>query len=80
MKHTTLEGILIILWLASAWLGHYLGRQRGRPATGCLAGLLLGPIGWVLVALERRGPCPHCRQIIDSRATVCPHCQQSNRR
>ena len=44
--------MLTMGWLAlSAWLGYWIGSQRGRGGAGALLGLCLGPLGWLIAAV-----------------------------
>lgn len=49
-------GAILVIWIVIFWaLGDYVARQTGRSATeGVLLGLLLGPLGLILVALLPR--------------------------
>lgn len=71
-----MESIVIMLLLAGPLIGSLVGLARGRLFFGFFLGLLLGPIGWIIVALctDLRHKCPACFGSIDPRATVCRHC------
>ncbi|MDB2556540.1 hypothetical protein N9X77_01055 [Luminiphilus sp.] len=47
-------GIIVLLTLVSAGVGAALGAFLNRVAKGALLGLLLGPIGWVILFLLPR--------------------------
>jgi hypothetical protein len=80
------------VWLISGIFAASIYSRKGRSGiVGFLAGLLLGPIGVLIAALTspdrahlRRQAveagllreCPHCYELIDSRATVCPQCHR----
>lgn len=70
---------LLVLWAIFGVVGAWIGERRGgRGGMGCLAGILLGPIGWLIMAVTGpdKLPCPHCRERIHEAATVCPKCQR----
>jgi hypothetical protein len=43
----------LLLWAVFGVIGYFIGSQKGRPMEGVVLGLLLGPIGWLVV---RFGP------------------------
>ena len=49
-------GIIVLLTLVSAGVGAALGATLNRVAKGALLGLLLGPIGWIILFLLPRVP------------------------
>jgi len=68
---------LVVLWALFAVVGYYIGKSRGKGETGCVLGLLLGPLGWIIAAVlapAGEHACPHCRERIHPEATICPHC------
>ncbi len=70
-------GVLTGLWLSfGALTGHIAQHKNIGFGVGCLLGLLLGPIGTVLVLVMRSGlrKCPHCDEEVKPRATICKHC------
>tara|TARA_B100000497_G_scaffold116843_1_gene141587 strand:- start:703 stop:873 length:171 start_codon:yes stop_codon:yes gene_type:complete len=44
-------GIIVLLTLMCAGVGAALGSTLNRAAKGALLGLLLGPIGWIILFL-----------------------------
>ena len=75
----------IFVWLLVGGLvGAICGEPRRRPVAGAVLGVLLGPIGWLIVlASDDRLSCPHCggklpmtwREYRRGRGvTVCSHC------
>lgn len=73
-------------WLASvglgAVIGSVVGASRHRPLAGAIWGALLGPIGWLIVAVgpddaERRAKrCPHCLGLLPLQQVECAHCNR----
>ena len=73
-----MECVLLSWLIAGPLIGLGLGIRRGQPIGGCFLGLLLGPLGWLLVLVSedsRRTPCPACREPIMKDAEVCPFCR-----
>lgn len=70
--------ILLALAALFAALGYFVGRTKGRPDEGAVLGLVLGPLGLLIILLveDKRPRCPHCREAIAPGAEICPHCQQ----
>jgi hypothetical protein len=80
----------ILFWaVVFGAVGQAIGARRGmRPIKGVLIGLILGPIGWILLALlptseeeqvranrqQGRKRCPQCAEWVQRGAKVCPHC------
>lgn len=68
--------MVVLLWFAFALVGGLIGRSKGRVLAGVLWSLLLGPIGWIIVALSKGNlqQCPSCRSWVDPQAIACPKC------
>jgi hypothetical protein len=79
--------LMFAAWAASGVIGYFIAKSKNRdPQTGCLWGVFLGPIGWLVVALsEDRAPsksddgrqlkkCPWCAEMVLAEAVVCKHC------
>ncbi len=72
--------VAIWLWVAIGGLiGAAIGTKKNRALGGFVLGLILGPIGWLLVAvgpdLREKGPsCPHCGGEMALGKAVCRHC------
>lgn len=47
-----------LFWLVCSLVGHWVGRARGRPVAGFFFGLLLGPIGCLIVGVLPRESVP----------------------
>lgn len=57
-------------------IGGLIGIQRRRFLSGVVWGLILGPIGWLLVLLlaDCRPKCPECKSPLNDGATRCHRC------
>jgi hypothetical protein len=66
-------------WIACVLIGALIGKYKGRADSGVLWSALLGPIGWIVVALmeDLRPKCPHCRGVIPAGARKCMHCGEN---
>jgi hypothetical protein len=67
-------GLGIVL---QTFIGGAIGEAaRGQFLSGCLLGMLLGPLGWVLVLAvnDKRRKCPSCRGAVPGDAMKCRHC------
>jgi hypothetical protein len=79
---TACLGVLVLLFFVaviSAAIGAAIGEAKGRPGLGAVLSLLVGPIGWLVVAMlpsaQEAGPlCPHCGGVTVSGAAVCKNC------
>ena len=68
---------LIVIWACFGIGAVIVASNRGD--SGCTAflwGVLLGPIGLLIVILSGGRRCPHCKSKIHQQATICPMCQQ----
>jgi hypothetical protein len=63
-------------WLACVLVGALIGKYKGRVDSGIVWSALLGPIGWLFVALmeDLRAKCPHCLGVVVEGARKCMHC------
>lgn len=69
------------LWVSGLTLlctavGALVGWWKGRTLAGLVWGTVLGPIGWIVVALARPEPhaCPRCANTHREFARACRHC------
>ena len=73
-------GILILyglmMSLFSVLVGALIGKHKGRIASGFVWSLLLGPLGWLIVALMKdlRPKCSECGGVVVSGARKCKNC------
>ncbi len=73
---------IIVMWffwwfLIAGAIGHAIGKRRRRGTfASIMLGVLLGPVGWVALALgpDYRPRCPECKGVIDIDAKRCRHC------
>lgn len=68
--------VLLLGALVGALVGRMIGARRGRERAGTWWGLLLGPLGWLIVAAgpDLRPKCPACRGPVEPDATRCRGC------
>jgi predicted RNA-binding Zn-ribbon protein involved in translation (DUF1610 family) len=67
----------IIIWiLVGGLVGHLCGQARGRKTEGTIWGIVLGPIGWlvILCGKDARPRCPECGGVVVAGARKCQHC------
>lgn len=66
----------MLVCLASSIIGGLIGILRGRGVDGIVLGLLVGPIGWLLIWLgpDKRRKCPACLGVVPEGARKCCHC------
>jgi hypothetical protein len=71
------DEMMLLLWVPVGLLiGALVGQTKGRTGAGAVLGLLLGPIGWLAVALgpSMKPKCPLCGGIIVQGAIRCKNC------
>ena len=68
--------ILIFGLFLNLGLGAIIGQRKGRTGMGLLLGFLLGPIGWILIALgpNMKPKCSQCGGVLADGAKKCMHC------
>jgi hypothetical protein len=67
----------LVIWAAVGFIGGVaIGWRRNRWLLGPLLGIVLGPLGWLLVARmpSRLQECPQCSRIVAAGAPTCRHC------
>jgi predicted amidophosphoribosyltransferase len=71
--------ILIIPWFLFGIIAAAIGAKKGEGCLSLILGLLLGPIGILIVLLSKgnRQTCPYCRELVHKDAAICRHCGKS---
>lgn len=68
----------ILAWLIiGSLVGALCGKYKGRVAEGIAAGMVLGPLGWLLMLLAKdmRARCPECGGLVVQGVRRCQHCR-----
>jgi hypothetical protein len=77
----------VMLWFTvsigvGALIGALVGLSKHRLLAGAVWGAILGPVGWLIVAIgpdeaQRRAKrCPHCLGLLPVRQPECAHCNR----
>ncbi|TDI78164.1 MAG: hypothetical protein E2O81_03195 [Betaproteobacteria bacterium] len=70
--------VWILVWVVCVITASILGFRKGTGASSFFFGLILGPLGVILVHISKgkRVACPFCDKLIYKASPVCPHCLQ----
>ena len=77
--------LILLLWLMWGLLAARSREKRNRSqGAGWALGLLFGPLGWLIAALQApvaapvdmgtMARCPHCAELVQAAAVKCKHC------
>jgi hypothetical protein len=66
----------LIGWIVCVLIGALIGKYRGRVDSGIIWAAILGPIGWLIVALmeDKRPICRFCGGVVVPGAIKCKNC------
>lgn len=71
---------ILVYFVLFGAIGMAIGQRKGRTLAGLVWAMILGPLGWLVVALGPNlgGPktdkCPHCAGIVPVGQPKCNHC------
>lgn len=73
-----MEVPVLIVWAAFGIIGRLIGASRGRPNLGGFLGIMLGPLGWLVIiaAGDDRPKCRECGAVLSPGARRCMTCGQ----
>jgi hypothetical protein len=64
-----------LVWLTFVGVGALCGAARGYPIMGAFVCLLVGPIGWIAIALTPpKNACIQCGSLVRKPFPKCPKC------
>lgn len=70
--------ILIVSLLICGIIGALIGANKNAEGTGCLIGVLFGPLGLLAaLATDNRKMCPNCGGRLNGTPPMCQHCGRS---
>lgn len=71
----------LIGFTISGLIGYLIGKPKGAGGFGFIVSVLLGPIGWLIIAIHGGNlkKCPNCAERVKPEATVCRFCQSKLR-
>jgi hypothetical protein len=67
---------ILVGWAFNTLIGYAIGSWKGAPLAGAVLGLMIGPVGWLLVAvfIDDRATCSECGGKVLVNARRCRHC------
>ena len=67
---------VVFFWGLFTIIGALIGSIKARIGMGLFLGFLLGPFGWLIMALMKshKARCPKCGGIIEEGYEKCKHC------
>jgi len=70
----------VAIWLMCGVIAGFFGYHKGVGFGGFIVGVILGPIGIILVLMSvgNRVRCRFCRQYIDPNSASCQYCHTEN--
>jgi predicted RNA-binding Zn-ribbon protein involved in translation (DUF1610 family) len=65
-----------VFWVLCILVGALIGKSKGRADSGAIWSAVLGPIGWLIVALQQdlSQKCPECGGAVVPGARKCKNC------
>lgn len=70
--------ILVLVLVICGIIASNLGSRKGIATSSFFLGLILGPLGILLVYISKGKTvtCPFCKKLIFQSLKVCPHCEK----
>ena len=71
--------ILFAICIFTTIIGAIIGSKKGCLGAGLMLGMLLGPIGIIIILVmkgNKNKQCGFCKEYIHEQATICPRCQK----